>query len=128
MERQRVVTGPTKIAAVLDEAVLRRLVGGPSTMKKQLEHLGTLSRRPNVDIRVLPSELALHAGMDGAFTVFSLPPPYPAVAYIENLGGRLYMEAPKSERFVRAYDRLTEAALDVHASAELIAKIAEELS
>jgi hypothetical protein len=66
--------------------------------------------------------------MDGAFTLFTLPKPYPAVAYLENLAGRLYVEPPRSMRFVHAYDRLRGAALSAIESAKLIASIAEELS
>ncbi|TCB92123.1 XRE family transcriptional regulator [Micromonospora zingiberis] len=128
IERQKVLDGPTKVAAVLDENVLRRLVGGRRTMCGQLRHLHELASRRNVEIQVLPSTTALHAGMDGAFTLFTLPKPYPAVAYLENLAGRLYVEAPRSMRFVHAYHRLREAALSTSVSAQLIASIAKELS
>jgi hypothetical protein len=57
-----------------------------------------------------------------------MPHPYPEVGYLENLGGKIYVESPKSEKFVRAYDRLPEAALDPRESAKLIATIAEDLS
>ncbi|MEV4772797.1 helix-turn-helix domain-containing protein [Micromonospora humida] len=128
IERQKVLDGKTKVGAVLDESVLRRLVGGPSTMRAQLEHLLELAARRNVEISVLPSAKALHAGMDGAFTVFTLPKPYPAVAYVENLAGRLYVEAPRSMKFVHVYDRLRDAALDTSESGQLIARVVEGLS
>ncbi|SBT38881.1 helix-turn-helix domain-containing protein [Micromonospora narathiwatensis] len=128
LERQKVLDRSTRVAAVLDESVLRRLVGGRRTMSAQLQHLHELALRRNVEVRVLPSSTALHAGLDGSFTLFTLPRPYPAVAYLENLAGRLYVEAPKSMRFVHAYDRLREAALGTSESAQLIASIVEELS
>ncbi|MEV0005762.1 helix-turn-helix transcriptional regulator [Micromonospora sp. NPDC050980] len=128
LERQKILDGSTKVAAVLDESALRRLVGGRETMCVQLRHLQQLMLRRNVELRVLPSSVALHAGMDGAFTLFVLPKPYPAVAYLENLGGRLYVEAPRSERFVHAYDRLRQAALSAKESAQLIASLVKELS
>lgn len=53
--------------------------------------------------------------------------PYPAVAFVSTLGGCLYLEAPKSERFIDAYARLQQAALDPSESAKLIAAIAEDL-
>lgn len=130
MERQQVLTAqrPPLVTSVLDEAVLRRRVGGSTVMRAQLRHLVELTRRPRIELRVLPSRVALHASMDGGFILFAMPDPYPAVAYVESLGGRLYIEAPKSDRFVRAYHGLWEAALDPRASAELIAAIAEEMS
>ncbi|WP_433348716.1 helix-turn-helix domain-containing protein [Micromonospora sp. CA-111912] len=128
MERQRVLDGPTRIGVVLEEGVLRRPVGGRSTMADQLRHLTQLSQRRKIAVRVLPSNVALHAGMDGTFTLFTLPAPYPEVAYLENLGGRLYLEAPKSQRFIDAYDRLVNAALGEAESAELIVMISEDMS
>ena len=128
IERQKALDGKTKVAAVLDESVLYRPVGGQRTMSAQLQHLHALTARRNVEIRILPSVKALHPGMDGAFTLFTLPKPYPAVAYLENLAGRLYVEAPRSMRFVHAYDRLRDAALSTSESAQMIASIAKELS
>jgi hypothetical protein len=57
-----------------------------------------------------------------------MPKPFPEVAYVETLAGRLYLEAPRSVRFIRTYDRLWEAALDGSASAGLLAGIAEEMT
>lgn len=66
--------------------------------------------------------------MEGAFTIFSMPSPYPAVAYVEGMAGRLYVEAPKSTKFLRAYDRLTAAALAERESAQRITALLEELT
>ncbi|GAB3802829.1 helix-turn-helix domain-containing protein [Micromonospora zhanjiangensis] len=130
MSRQQVLSKehPIKISTVLDEAVIRRQGSGPAAHRGQLEHLLRLQRRPNVQIRVLPASTGFHQGLDGTFWLFRLPDPYPEVAYVESLGGRLYVESPKSERFVRAYARLWESALEEGASARLIETIAEELS
>ncbi|MDG4787528.1 helix-turn-helix transcriptional regulator [Micromonospora sp. WMMD1102] len=129
LDRQRVLDpdfGVT-VSAVLDESVLRRPVGSPALMRGQLAHLGELLRRPNVQVRVLPATIGLHPGLDGSFVVFQMPKPYPEVAYAETLGGRLFMEAPKSKRYAEAYARLRDIALDPSGSAKLIETIAEEL-
>jgi hypothetical protein len=130
IKRQRVLDGeqPTKMAAVLDESVLHRPVGGGEVMREQLRHLLALGRRANIDIRVLPFRVGAHAGFDGAFMLFEMPDPYPEVAYVETLAGRLYLESPKTDRFVRAYDRLRAAALTAKESADLIEEAAKELS
>ncbi|WP_433392055.1 helix-turn-helix domain-containing protein [Micromonospora sp. KLBMP9576] len=130
MSRQEVLkkNRPIKISVVLDEAVLRRQVGGAEILRRQLEHLGEMRRLSGVHIRVLPASVALHQGLDGTFWIFCLPDPYPAVAYVESLGGRLYLESPKAERFVLAYDRLWRAALGDRESATMIETIAKELS
>ncbi len=130
MDRQQVLDRKpvVKIAAVLEENVLRRPVGGHAAMRTQLSHLGELARRPNVEVRVVPTSVGWHAALDGSFWLFRMPKPYPEVAYVEHLGGRLYMESPKSKEYSLAYDRLREAALGRAESAKLIATIAEELS
>ncbi|KKK07441.1 hypothetical protein LQ51_02545 [Micromonospora sp. HK10] len=65
---------------------------------------------------------------DGIFWLFKVPPPYTDVAHDEPLGGRLFMESDKALRYVRAYDRLREAALSTSESVKLISALAEELS
>ncbi|MEO3822126.1 helix-turn-helix transcriptional regulator [Plantactinospora sp. B24E8] len=129
MQRQRVFEGrrDISVSTVVEEAALRRPVGGRAVMAAQLRHLAEVARRSNVEIRVLPTGLGTHSALNGPFVLFTMPRPYPEVAYIENLGGRLYLEAPKSERFRRAYDRLRKVALDPHESVKLVATIAEEL-
>ncbi|MEV6815483.1 helix-turn-helix transcriptional regulator [Micromonospora sp. NPDC051296] len=130
LDRQRVLGHDSglRVAAVIDESVLRRPVGAPTLMLGQLRHLGELLLRSNIDVRILPAGVGLHPGLDGSFVVFNMPRPYPEVAYAEMLGGRRFMESPKSKRYAVAYDRLREAALDPRESAKLIARIAEDLS
>jgi transcriptional regulator with XRE-family HTH domain len=130
MDRQRVLDRKpkVKISAVLEESVLRRPVGDQATMQAQLRHLHALSRRPNVEILIVPIAAGLHAGVLGSFWLFKMPKPYPEVAYLEHLGGRLYMESPKSMRYALAYDQLRAAAYSAAESAQLIMTIAEELS
>ncbi|GAB3956832.1 helix-turn-helix domain-containing protein [Micromonospora vulcania] len=130
MTRQEVLRRkrPLTISTVVDEAALRRQVGGPAVLRRQLQHLLEAQRLANVKIRVMPFDAALHQGLDGTFWIFRLPEPYPAVAYVESLGGRLYLESPKAERFVRTYGRLLDSALSENESTKLITSIAEELS
>jgi transcriptional regulator with XRE-family HTH domain len=130
LARQRIFAPPrpTRMIAVLDEAVLRRPVGGAQVMRRQLAHLQQCAARPNLSIRVIPFAAGPHAGFDGPFILFRMPPPYPEVAYVESLAGRLFLESPKTSRFVHAYDRLCETALPERESAEFIALIAEELA
>jgi len=129
MSRQEVLAKqcPIKISTVIDESVLRRRVGGAEVLRYQLQHLVKLQQLPQVGIQIMSSSTALHQGLDGTFWIFHLPDPYPAVAYTESLGGRLYLESPKAERFLRAYDQVSRVALNVNESTELMASIAEEL-
>lgn len=130
MDRQRLLDQPTgtRIAVIVEESALRRPVMSRQVMAAQLDHLVQALRKPTVEIRVLSTGLGLHAGLDGTFWLFKMPPPYTDVAHAETLGGRLFMESDKALRYVRAYDRLREAALTVRESARLISALAEELS
>jgi transcriptional regulator with XRE-family HTH domain len=64
---------PPRLFFVVDEAVLRRQVGGPKVMRAQLERLKTLNRRPNISIQIVRFDIGAYIGMRGAFTVFEFP-------------------------------------------------------
>lgn len=129
MDRQQVLQhGRTKINAIIDEAALRRRIGGARLMQDQLGQILRLGRQPAIEIRVLPSEVGLHPSLDGSFWVFEMPGPYPAVGYMESLAGQMYFESPKADRFVSAYHRTCDVALDPRESAGLIKTIMEDLT
>ncbi len=129
LARQQVLTGtkPARLTCIIAEAVLRARIGGDRVMRGQLDHLVQLGRQRNIEVRVLPLALGGAAGAFGPFQLFELPKPFPPVAYVEHLGGRLFLEWPKSTKFVQAYDRIREVALTEGESTELITAIAEEL-
>src|SRR5262249_55191581 len=84
MTRQQLLTRaePVQFAAILDEAVLRRRVGGNDGMRVQLNHLLAIAKKPTVEIMVLPATAGAHASPDGAFEIFEMPDPYPEVGYV----------------------------------------------
>ncbi|MGW1257456.1 helix-turn-helix domain-containing protein [Streptomyces sp. NPDC002513] len=57
------------VQIVLDEAVVRRVIGGPGVMRRQLEHLKTMSRHPRVSLRLLPFTAGAHYSMGASFTL-----------------------------------------------------------
>ena len=71
--RQDVLRGrpPLELSAVLDEAVLRRRIGGPGVMARQLWRLVEAGRLPQVRLQVLPFTAGAHIGITGPFVVFS---------------------------------------------------------
>lgn len=72
MERQRVLDRehPPELWVILDEAVLRRPVGGPDVMREQLARLVESGQRPNIAIQVVPFGPGAHEGLrGGAFVV-----------------------------------------------------------
>jgi transcriptional regulator with XRE-family HTH domain len=101
---------------ILHENVLHQCVGGAQTMSEQWRHLLELGRIGVLTIRVLPFEAPAYRALSGDFTLFSLPEPFPPVAYVESLAGSLYLESPHVERFLRTYDDFDAAALPVEQS------------
>jgi transcriptional regulator with XRE-family HTH domain len=75
---------------VLDEAVLRRPVGGPDVMRAQLSKILKLAERPNVTIEVVPFSVGVHVGMKGPFVILEFPDAYENdVLFLENSRGDL---------------------------------------
>lgn len=129
VERQRVLAAedPTPFSAVLEEHVLRRPMGGAKVMREQLEHLLEVGQRDTVELRIMPTDHGPHSGHLGSFTVFSMPYQLSSVAYVESLGGGLYIEAPRVERFERAWEDLRRAALTPERSNALIKAVLKEI-
>jgi transcriptional regulator with XRE-family HTH domain len=67
LERPR----PPLVVVVLDESVLRRLIGSPQVMADQLIHIAELAERPSVSVQVIPSDTGANAGLSGAFDLAS---------------------------------------------------------
>lgn len=75
LERQRVFDqeDAPKFFFILDEAVVRRAVGGPNVMREQLQRIKELSHKDNISIQIARFDIGGYAGMKGSFTVFELP-------------------------------------------------------
>lgn len=102
MSRQELLTredAPLQVVALLDEAVLRRQVGGPETMHGQVQHLIALAQQPNVTIRVVPFSHGAHPGLDGQFNLLEFPEQAdPDLVYLEQAGSGLVPEDPEEVR------------------------------
>ncbi|MET9500969.1 helix-turn-helix transcriptional regulator [Streptomyces sp. NPDC006622] len=129
MKRQELLdrAEPPHVWCVIDEAAVRRQVGGRAVMRNQLAHLLTMGKRPHVTIQVLPFSTGAHAAAVGSFVVLRGPAPELDVVYVDLLGGGLFMEkAPELERYRLAFEYLSAQALDLESSAELIQRISRE--
>jgi transcriptional regulator with XRE-family HTH domain len=120
---------PLELWAILDEAVIRRPVGGQAVMRGQLEHLLKMTARPGLTLQILPFSCGAHAGHGGPFSILEFPNRSDSeVAYVESVAGYIYLEKDREVRLrVEAFDRLRAAALAPGASLELIARLAHEL-
>ena len=130
--RQSRLTGddePIVLDAVIGEAALRQLVGGPSVMAAQLEHLRQAQELRNVTIRVLPFTGGAHPALHGAFTVLEFASAEdPRVVYLDNLSSSLYLEAIREVGLYRlTYQQLQQQALQPDESTQMIVRLMEEL-
>jgi len=103
-ERLYVDEDPLKIHLILDEAVLRRPVGGEHVMRAQLKRLVADAQRPNVTLQVLPLRVGAHPGTVGPFGVLAFPGSNDdGVVYVEGHLSDIYHE---KERDVEAFERI----------------------
>jgi transcriptional regulator with XRE-family HTH domain len=127
MERQAVLarSDPPSLEVVLDEAVLRRAIGGSRAMRGQLEHLLEVAERPNVTIQVIPFRAGGHAAAGGAFSLLHFAESdLPDVVYMEQLTGAQYLDNPDTVVGYRAVmDELCGESLDKASSLELISSV-----
>ncbi len=107
--RRRVLTGddPAKLWAIIDEAALRRPIGGSEVMQVQISYLLQLARQPNVTLQVVPFSAGAHPALSGPFTLMSFDQGYPDVAYVETIGGEVVIDSIDGvDRYHRVFRRL----------------------
>jgi transcriptional regulator with XRE-family HTH domain len=114
--------------AILDEGVFQRAFGGTAVMREQLAHLLELSERPNIAIRVLRFSESPQACPESAFTLLTMPAPFPVVAQVTTDTDTIYVEMPKTTRFEAAYARYERYALDAEDSRVYIKSRMEQLA
>lgn len=134
MARQQEVLdrdNPPLVWSVIAEPALRWRVGGAEVMRGQLEHLATLTERPNIEVQVLPLSVGVHTGTEGTFTLLSAPPElenYPGCAFVEDrIKGHYYEELEQITVYRNALTRLRVQAIKPDDSVAYIHQLAKEL-
>jgi transcriptional regulator with XRE-family HTH domain len=124
LTRQRILTreNPVRYQGILDEAVLRRVVGGPAVMRGQLAALAERAALPNVTIQVIPFDAGAHPGQDSTFMLLEFDDPtVDDVIYVEGLAGIRLLDRPTElDRYTEVFDELRDIALDPEPSINLI--------
>lgn len=129
LTRQRVLGGehPLRLWAVLDEAALHRVVGGPAVMARQLDRLVETASNPNVTIQVIAYTAGAHPAMDSTFNILEFAGSVPGVVYVEGLVGWIYLDRPAEiDRYQQVFESLCALALSSKESIELVAKVGRE--
>jgi transcriptional regulator with XRE-family HTH domain len=115
MTRQQVLSAEDspQLWAILDEAVIHRVVGGPDVMGAQLQRLIETGERGRTTIQVVPYGAGPHPGLAGSFVVLGFQQASePDVVYLETVGGNVYVDRPEEVQiFATAFDHLRAAAL-----------------
>lgn len=126
LERQTALStsSPPRLRAVMDEAAVRRVVGGRDVMREQVEHLLRIAEGQRVSVQVIPFGAGAHTGMAGGFVHLEFPDPRdPELVYMDTPAGDLFLESEAETRqFRAAFERLRAVALDPRDSAGLLAE------
>ncbi|MBV9011760.1 MAG: helix-turn-helix domain-containing protein [Pseudonocardiales bacterium] len=129
MARQALLTRASapQFCAVVDEGALRRPVGEPGVMHRQLQHLLVVAEQPHVTLRVVPLAAGAHAGLRGPFVILEFAEE-PALVAVENQSIGLFLEEEVDLASYRlALGTILQTALAPAATSELITQIAAEL-
>jgi transcriptional regulator with XRE-family HTH domain len=120
---------PPELLAVLDEAVLRRPIGGREIMREQLHRLVLAADQSAVRLQVIPFSVGEHTGIRGSFTVVSFSEPDDSqIVYLEQTESVLYLEDfTDIRRYMLAFERLQAAAMDPAESRAFLITRATEL-
>ena len=131
MRRQQILhrTGPPHVWMVIDEAALRRPIGGRAAMFAQLEHLIDVCELPHVTVQVLPFSAGGHAAAGGPISVLRLPAPeLPDVVYLEQLTTAVYPDRRSELEFYRhIMNRLAVQAEPAPRTPEILQQILREI-
>ncbi|MFE9117563.1 helix-turn-helix domain-containing protein [Streptomyces sp. NPDC007172] len=128
LERAQLLARPTTplLWAVLDEAVLRREVGGRAVMAEALAHVAALGFQHRIIVQVLPYSAGAHMALEGSLKLMAFDGA-PPLAYLQGLGtGRLQDDPATVSRYELTYDLVGASALSPQQSLALIESVAED--
>lgn len=129
VERQQILARerPPRIVAVFDEMILRRILGGRSVMKGQIEHLIGLADRHNITLQMVPESVGSYAGLMGAFTILGFDDG-PDLVYTEgHIGGQFITDAAIVREYALRYDLIRGAAMSADQTLKLLRTTLENL-
>ncbi|MFH9082866.1 helix-turn-helix domain-containing protein [Streptomyces sp. NPDC017673] len=130
MKRQEILMRPKppRLWAILDESVIRRVVGSPQLMKEQLSRLLEANESPHITLQILPFAKGAHAAALGSFVIIGGPEPALDVVYVDLHAGSLFLEKDEElDRYRLAFEYLQAQALDMESSSAMIHRALKEL-
>ncbi|MFE4057105.1 helix-turn-helix domain-containing protein [Streptomyces sp. NPDC059096] len=130
MKRQEILNRarPPHLWAILDESVIRRVVGSPEVMREQLGRLLEANESPHITLQVLPFTKGAHTAALGSFVILGGVEASLDVVYVDLHVGSVFMEKDAElDRYRLAFDYLRAQALDMAASSAMIRRVREEM-
>jgi transcriptional regulator with XRE-family HTH domain len=131
MGRQKLLTreNSPRYWVIMDEAALRRPMGGRDVHVAQIERLIDLVGEPNITLQVLPFKYGGHAADGGAFTIMRFPETdLPDVVYMEYLTGAHYIDKPEEvERYAAVMERLSVAGTSPDRTREILTGLLKDI-
>jgi hypothetical protein len=121
--------GAPRLWAVVDEAALRRPVGGREVMRAQLERLVEATKLPNVTLQVLPFAAGAHPAMVGAFSILRFAgQELPDVVYLEHLTNAAYLDKREEvEKYLDVMETICVSAEPPARTAAYLGRLLDEL-
>ncbi|HEY3561622.1 MAG TPA: helix-turn-helix transcriptional regulator [Kribbella sp.] len=130
VNRQEVMSrpDPVRVWAVIDEAALRRPIGGTKVIVEQLNHLMEVSHLPNVTLQVVPLSIGGHAAAGGSFSILRFPDSdLPDTVYIEHLTSALYLDKlDELDQYTAAMESLCVAAPQPNKTRDILLNIRKD--
>ncbi|HWC78539.1 MAG TPA: helix-turn-helix transcriptional regulator [Pseudonocardiaceae bacterium] len=129
MSRQAILTRKLSPAFhwILTEEALRRPVGGPRVLARQIRHLVDLTENPNVSLNVVAAKVAAHPGLMGQFVVMEFASD-PTIVFVEDRTTGIFLDdEAKVAPYMLTVEKLTDIALDERASKRLMQSIVRDV-
>jgi transcriptional regulator with XRE-family HTH domain len=131
MHRQQVLEGdnPPGLWVIMDEAAIRRQVGGSAVMRAQLDRLVHAAALPHITLQIIPFSAGAHAGMLGSFVLMQFEDESVTdVIYLDSMAGTLFLESgAELRRYRLAFEYLRADALSPDGSRVLLTEIRDQM-
>ncbi|MEV6349036.1 helix-turn-helix transcriptional regulator [Actinoplanes sp. NPDC051851] len=113
---------PLELAVIMDESVVRRVIGNEDVMAEQLRHLIEVAKSPNVTLQILPFSAGEHAFLGGPAALLEFrETTHLSVVYLEGVAGDYYEEQPAEvAQHRQEFERLSAKALDHRTTMKMI--------
>jgi transcriptional regulator with XRE-family HTH domain len=120
---------PPYLSFIVDEAAIRRLVGGPEVLRRQLDALLGSIDRPRISVQVIDYSAGAHPGLTSNFAIVEIEgSAASSIVFVEGHQGDFYLEAETDlKRYRRIFDQLRSIALSPQRTGEFIAAVRDQI-